>query len=607
MATTYKRVGSAKNAVTDGVIGGYAWTSKTLTFGFAKQDIDKNGIDDFAEGDWKDFYREIFRDISAAVSLTFRETTVAGATLKQTLLDTGGGGFSGGPGPTEDTVTTAVGIDPKSVKAAADIIRLGTFSDVWLHEIAHSLGLKHTHDSLAGPTLPGVADEDDKGTGLLNSSIYSVMGYTYAFWGEDNPFTAARDFGATLNAQPGSLGAIDIAALQHMYGARAHNTGNNVYRFSDDVDFNRGYTTLWDTGGIDTIAYAGTSRAKIDLRAATLKAEIGGGGWLSTSETLTGGFTIANGVIIENAKGGAAADILIGNAVGNVLDGGRGADQLRGLAGNDTYIVDNSGDRVSEAASAGTDLVKSSVTFTLGANIENLLLTGPKGINGTGNGLANRLAGNAAANTLSGAAGNDTLDGGQGADTLVGGAGNDTYIVDNKGDKLVEAANAGTDLVKSSISVTLASNVENLVLTGSASTSGKGNALSNAISGNAAANTLDGGAGSDLLSGNAGRDQFVFSTALGASNIDHIRDFSAVDDTIVLSSKIFTALMSGTLSAGLFKDIAAAKVDASDRLLYNSDTGALYYDADGSGGVKAVQFAHLDNKAAIASADFFVV
>ncbi|MEY9779940.1 hypothetical protein [Sinorhizobium fredii] len=155
MATTYKRVASSKNAVTDGVIGGYAWTSKTLTFGFTKQDIDKNGIDDFAEGDWKDFYREMFADIAACINVTFRETAVADATLKQTLLDTGGGGFSGGPGPTEDTVTTAVGIDPKSVKAAAEIIRLGTFSDVWLHEIAHSLGLKHTHDSLAGPTLPG--------------------------------------------------------------------------------------------------------------------------------------------------------------------------------------------------------------------------------------------------------------------------------------------------------------------------------------------------------------------------------------------------------------------------------------------------------------------
>ncbi|WP_244427869.1 calcium-binding protein [Sinorhizobium fredii] len=444
-------------------------------------------------------------------------------------------------------------------------------------------------------------------TRSLNSSIHSVMGYTYAFWGEDNPFTKAKDFGATLNAQPGTLGAIDIAALQHMYGAKAHNTGNDVYRFSDDVDFNRGYTTLWDTGGIDTLAYTGTSRAKIDLRAATLKAEIGGGGWLSTSETLTGGFTIANGVVIENAKGGPAADILIGNAAGNVLDGGRGADQLQGLAGNDTYIVDNSGDPVSEAASAGTDLVRSSVSFTLGANVENLLLTGSLAVHGTGNGLANRLTGNVAANTLSGAAGNDTLDGGQGVDSLTGGIGNDTYVVDNKGDKVIEEANAGTDLVRSSISLTLAANIENLLLTGNAAVSAKGNALSNTITGNSAANTLDGGAGSDILSGGAGKDQFVFSTALGASNVDHLRDFSAIDDTIVLSSKVFMALTPGTLSAGLFKDIAAAKVDASDRLLYDGDTGALFYDADGSGAGKAVQFAVLDNKAAITSADFFIV
>ena len=139
------------------------------------------------------------------------------------------------------------------------------------------------------------------------------MGYTFPFWGEDNPFTPERDENTALSAQPGSFGAIDIAALQHLYGARAHNAGNDVYRFSDDVDANRGYTTIWDTGGSDTIVYEGSSAAKIDLRAATLKAEIGGGGWLSTSETLTGGVTIANGVSIEKAKGGAGDDILIGN------------------------------------------------------------------------------------------------------------------------------------------------------------------------------------------------------------------------------------------------------------------------------------------------------
>lgn len=516
MADTYKKVLRADSPVVDGVIGGYAWSAKTLNFGFAAQDIDKNGISDFDEGDWKDFYRAIFRDIASAVNLTFTETAVGSATLKQTLLDTGGGGFSGGPGPVEDTVTTAVGIDPKSVKAAADIIRLGTFSDVWLHEIGHSLGLKHTHDALAGPTLPGVTDEDDKGTGFLNSSIYSVMGYTYAFWGEDNPFTQAMDFATTLNAQPGSLGAIDIAALQHMYGAKANNIGNTVYRFSDNVDFNRGYTTLWDTGGVDTIAYTGASRVKIDLRPATLKAEIGGGGWLSTSETLTGGFTIAHGVRIENATGGTAADILIGNTGNNVLDGGRGADLLQGLGGNDTYIVDNIGDRVSEGAGGGTDLVKSSVSITLGANVENLTLTGSANINGTGNSLANRLTGNAGANTL------------------------------------------------------------------------------------------NGGSGNDILWGKAGQDTFVFSTKLGSGNVDHIADFSIIDDALKLAANIFTALVPGQLSASAFKDIAASKVDASDRILYNHDTGALSYDADGSGLGKAVQFATIDNKIALSAADFFI-
>ena len=239
----------------------------------------------------------------------------------------------------------------------------------------------------------------------------------------------------------------------------------------------------------------------------------------NSSDTISTSATVAGQKLAT-----AYADTISGLAGNDTLDGGAGADRLIGGAGNDTYVVDNAGDKVEEAANGGTDHVKSSVSFTLGANVEQLTLTGSAAINGTGNELANTITGNGAANSLSGAAGNDTLNGGAGADTLdggagndsldggagvdnlIGGAGNDTYVVDNAGDKVVEAANGGTDLVQSSVSFTLGANVEQLTLTGSGATNGTGNELANTITGNGAANSLSGAAGNDTLNGGAGND-----------------------------------------------------------------------------------------------------
>jgi Ca2+-binding RTX toxin-like protein len=236
----------------------------------------------------------------------------------------------------------------------------------------------------------------------------------------------------------------------------------------------------------------------------------------SLNNTLTGNDaanTLDGGAGNDTLSGGAGVDTLIGGTGHDILDGGAGADSLTGGTGNDTYIVDNAGDSVVELVGEGTDVVESSISYTLGGNVEILtLLAGA--LTGTGNSSNNRLTGNDAANTLDGGAGHDILDGGAGADAMLGGTGNDTYGVDNAGDSVVELAAAGTDLVESSISYTLTNNVENLTLLVGALT-GTGNSLDNTLTGNDAANTLDGGAGNDILVGGAGDDTYVVDNTSG--------------------------------------------------------------------------------------------
>lgn len=277
-------------------------------------------------------------------------------------------------------------------------------------------------------------------------------------------------------------------------------------------------------------------------------------------------------VSIENLVGTGFADEIYGSSVANSLWGGGGGDYINGDAGNDRIY--------------GED-------------------------------------------------GHDTLDGGIGADQMSGGQGNDVFIVDNAGDVVIETAGQGNDTIRASTSYTLKNNVsvetlETGNVAGNTVIHLTGNNDAQAINGNNAGNRLNGLAGNDKIYGNGGNDvingglnndtlrggkgddTFVFSTALGAANIDGIADFTNAvgnNDRIHLDNAIFTQLGgNGALNADFFAaNAGGTAVDANDYIIYETDTGRLLYDADGSGAGAAIQFATLVSTPTLTIGDLFVV
>lgn len=459
---------------------------------------------------------------------------------------------------------------------------------------------------------PSVAAMDD-GTFVVAWTDFSAL--------ESDPEVLARRFdadgdpvgeafrvnGASANAQtaPRIAGLADggfVAAWQD--GA---NTASGTDISATLMDTLSGVRPPFIAGGAaaDVINLGGTFTLMVDGGAGN--DSVNGSSAIDFLQGGSGNDTLNGAEGGDHLMGGAGVDVLGGDAGGDLLDGGEGADRMTGGPGDDEYVVDNTGDVVTEAAAGGNDTVLSAVTLSLALlpNVENLVLTGTAAINATGNAAGNLLVGND---------GNNRLDGGAGADLMSGGGGNDSYFVDNELDSVGETPATGIDTVFSSVSFRLPAYVEFLTLTGPGNLTGMGNAVANGIAGNAGANilvgeegddtitggggndTLDGsqgddilngGAGNDLLSGRNGNDWFIFDTPLSAAlNLDTLDDFNPSEDQIHLSKSVFSALgvTSQPLQAGEFSSGAGINAASAPghRIIYNTTTGDLYYDRDGS-------------------------
>jgi Ca2+-binding RTX toxin-like protein len=393
-------------------------------------------------------------------------------------------------------------------------------------------------------------------------------------------------------------------------------------------------------GDLNTLSFSGsTAAATVNLALTTFQNTGFGSKQLIGIESIIGGSfadTLLGNESSNGLTGGAGADYLSGNAGYDTLIGGAGSDTINGGAGSDTIDGGDGIDTADYNSATGAITVKltSTIAQTIGGgmgvdtllNIESLI-GGNFSDKLIGNASTNNIQGLTGADTIYGGADNDTLDGGTGADKLYGGAGNDTYYVNSRYDAVTEStlATGGIDTVYSSDSYSLTplarAGVENLTLTGTAAINGVGNAKANILIGNDAANrlgggygkdTLDGGNGNDILNGGYGQDVLTGSNGSDIFRLtnfskDTITDFVVVDDTIQLENAVFTKLGAvGTLNSTKFI-IGTSALDNNDCLIYDSTSGVLWYDANGSLAGGAVQIAVLGTGLVLTNADFVVI
>lgn len=467
----------------------------------------------------------------------------------------------------------------------------------YVHELGHALGLGHAGN------YNGDASYATDALYLNDSWATTVMSY---FDQAENSYFSQLGFNSLTLGTPMLA---DIVAIQNLYGAPQTRTGNNTYGFNivgvpevfDATLYPNIAYTIYDSGGHDTLDYSGFADDQvIDLRA-EMYSSVGGN---------TGNVAVARGVILEDALGGSGADQLTGNDVTNVLwgnggddiiDGGFLADVLWGGDGNDTLVGSAGNDTL--RGEAGNDTLDGGASWDyLFGGPGNDTLTGGNGNDGLfGDAGDDTLDGGAGADLLRGGGGEDYLDAGAGndilkgewaSDTLLGGDGDDIILAGDGLDTVI--AGSGNDLVYGEAGRDTIYGVdgddrlygasEDDLLVG-----GDGD---DELFGGAGNDRIAGGAGNDLLTGGAGNDLFVFGD-YGAGNVDTITDFQAGDKIGLDRSLLFGTIDKlGALDPGAFR-YGTQALDADDRILYQSSTGKLFYDADGNGALAPVLFAQV--------------
>ncbi len=458
---------------------------------------------------------------------------------------------------------------------------------------------------------------------VLNTSGGLVSGKTTTGAGWD--LIADTAFKGQIVAAP-----VGTSASEYLVGSLYDNVisggarNDRIYGLggNDTLEGGTGNDFLDGGTGFDLATYLNaTGSLKIDLGNSTIGQSVGGGQGIDLLKN------------IEGLIGSSFADVLIGNSGNNSLDGGGGDDDMRGLGGSDSYYVDSFFDIVFEnpgEGSADTIFAMSSFDSTAAGEIENFVAayTDTSGITLIGNGLANNITGAAGDDTLYGMDGDDVIDGRGGFDYMDGGNGNDTYYVDDLNDQVIEAGGGGTqDRIITSASYIIASDDDvefleatsmggDIILVGNDITNAltgrndgndvlDGRADVDTISGLGGNDRLIGGQGIDSLTGGTGADTFVLQKL--AADRDSILDFDGTTDKIELSAASFAIASTPLTNVQFIANTTGLSASVNTRFVYNTATGELHYDSNGSNAGGDSIIATFSNLVALDTGDFVVV
>jgi Ca2+-binding RTX toxin-like protein len=521
----------------------------------------------------------------------------------------------------DDTCNGGAGNDTIEVTRGNDIVNGGTGTDLLTFfeksaGITISLAITVAQDS--GDGIYTIHNIENLTGGFSNDTLIGndgdnvIQGGTHAFGYDGNDWLDGGAGHDTLIGNRGTdtlTGGIGDDTLK---GGDDDDTYilDTIYRPDVFAKFRYDAVIEYTYGGIDTVKVQRVG----NTAAYTLVANVENGIVTGTETFTLSGNELANQLTGNEAantlNGLAGNDSLNGLAGNDVLDGGTGEDMLAGGTGEDIYKVDNAGDVIVEAAGQGRDRIYALVSYRLAGDAEvEILNTASNG--GT---TSINLTGNEFVQTIIGNAGNNIINGLGGADTMQGLGGSDEYYVDNSADVVIETIGGGSDRIYASANYSLKSGVEVETLStndANVITALKlaGNSFANTIIGNAGNNFLNGATGADTLTGLGGNDIFMFNTAIGGGNIDDITDFNVADDTIRLDNAIFASIAgTGVLTAAQFvANTSGTALDADDHIIYETDTGRLIYDANGSTAGGRYLVATLDAGLAMTNADFFIV
>ena len=518
---------TATNSVQSSVSYSLATNVNTLTLtgtsaltGTANSGTDtltsNTGIDTLVGGSANDTFvvnnsNDVIQDTFTATTNTAKSAvSYSLATNVNTLILTGSANLVGTANSGNDSLTGNAGTDTLKGGSGVDTLIAGTGIDTLIGGAGNTTFVINATGDVVQDTVTTTSN-------TLRSSV------TYVLPTNVNALVLTGTLALTGTANASNDTLTSNTAIDTLVGG----AGNDVFVISNASD------VVQDTSATTSNVIQSTASFSLPTNVNALV--------FTGSTALHGTANAGNDSLVANTgadtlSAGNGSDTLVSSATGTAVD------SLVGGTGNDLFVVNYVGDIVTVGATHGNDTIQSSVSYTASANVANLTLTGTSALSGTGSSLAGRVTANSGA---------DTLTAGSGADTLIGGSGNDTFVINSASDVVQDTVTTTSNVLSSSVSYALPTNVNRLILTGTAALVGTANSANDTLTANTGADTLISGTGVNSLVGGTGANLFIVNNVSDIINVGASHGVDTIQSSVSFTASANVANLTLTGTAAL--------------------------------------------------------